>query len=201
MPKEINEGTINQQILHECSKILENEGEFEDWMMFLERKEPAYAAYIQAMTGKMIMDISKSVRSLTIQESQKFAQKILAAFVFTFVLRYIKGNKGIQDILNGKTVNDDQIEAWLKGKLSDKFYNYSTKGLKHDEPKYIAKKAHQELIEKSKVIQEKKKAAAELIKLQQKNGSIPEVDEESIVTDDDIGEISNGPERESRDRI
>jgi hypothetical protein len=181
-------GDITKRMIEQLGDIISDKDKTDEWMARLEETEPEFYTWTHEMTGNAISVLGKKIRGLTVEHAHELAYDFILAFTSGWVIYTLLASEKLEKQM--EMTEEDEFNLWLDGKLGDKYYDYSLRGLKKDSTKYIAKSNH----EKLKAEREKRKAFLDIKKKMVKNGepvikNVPEKKKEKGIRDKNIDDF------------
>jgi len=133
---------ISMEMINNIDSILSSQKEIDDLLNYIQRNEPHFYNWSQRRTSQIISGLSRYT-DLRISVANRIAHGLLLSFLGGYLLSSELDNDTVNSIIQ---TPEQEFETWLSGQLPDNFYNYSINGLDKNSTKYIAKKAHINII-------------------------------------------------------
>jgi len=133
---------ISMEMISNIDNTLSSQKKIDDLLGYLQKNEPYFYNWSQQQTSREIAGLSKYT-DLRISIANRIAHGLILSYLGGYLLSSELNNDDVKNIIQ---TPEQEFETWLSGQLPSNFYNYPINGLDKDSTKYIAKKAHMNIV-------------------------------------------------------
>ena len=133
---------ISTKMINNIDSMLSSQKEIDNLLDYIQKNESHFYNWTQRRTSQIISGLSRYT-DLRISVANRIAHGLLLSYLGGYLLSCELDNDNVKNIIQSP---EQEFETWLSGQLPNNCYNYSMNGLDKNSTKYIAKKAHMNII-------------------------------------------------------